>query len=298
MPKRNKEIERSTLAVEIAGGLGNQLFMLYGGLYFGKHLNREVRYNTLELSRMSRLHPGLNLQSLGLINKEETEVRTRAWLQRVSWKLKKYTKLKFSSFVFVAKEIGYVAPQSVPSETRFLRGYFQSWKYYEYLSEKPILNIDCIPSPSDWFRKMKKEVETAAPVVLHVRRGDYGLSENRFIGLLSTKYYERALSFLDPSKPIWVFSDSPELVENELQCIDRELVFIKPPKESDPVESLLLMSLASEIVISNSTFSWWAAFLSGKNARILAPSKWYELQPDPVDLIPDKWERIESSWLQ
>lgn len=288
---------------EIAGGLGNQLFMLYGGLYFGKHLNRKVRFNTYELTRVSRLHPGLNLQSLGLIDKEDTENHIFSWFQRVLWKLKKGQKFekgirKFGAFIFIAKEIGFVAPENVPPETKFLKGYFQSWKYYELLSEKPTLNLDCIPSPSDWFRKMKKEMEIAAPVIIHVRRGDYERAENRFIGLLSSEYYERALTFLDSTKPIWVFSDSPDLVQSELQYIDRDLVFINPPKESDPVESLLLMSWASEIVISNSTFSWWAAFLSEKNARILAPSKWYELQPDPVDLIPDNWERIQSSWLQ
>jgi hypothetical protein len=300
--KRTQEVNKPRLTVEIAGGLGNQLFMLYGGLYFSQYLDKELKYNTLDLGKISGSHPGLNIQGLGLLQTDEAENYLFAWLQKFLWKLRRFIQIdhigrNFLASTFVTPEIGFISPHSVPPETRFLRGYFQSWKYFELLPEKPILNHECIPSPSDWFKKMKEEIGTNAPTVIHVRRGDYGLAENRSIGLLSVEYYRHALSILDVSKPIWVFSDSPEIVETELQSVKRELIFIKPPQESDPVESLLLMSLASEIVISNSTFSWWAAYLSGASTRILAPAKWYESQPDPVDLIPCNWERIESRWM-
>jgi hypothetical protein len=143
---------------------------------------------------------------------------------------------------------------------------------------------------------MRIEIQRKKPAVVHVRRGDYGLEENQSIGLLSAKYYDHAISLLDQSKQIWIFSDSPDLVKTELKYQDRDIIFIRPPKDSDPVESLLLMSLAPEIVISNSTFSWWAAFLAGGNSRVFAPSKWYKSQLDPIDLIPGGWTRVESQW--
>lgn len=302
MPKQKQENEGTSLSVEIGGGLGNQLFMLYGGLYFSKHLGRKVKFNTLDLRRISSLHPGLNIQDLGLLGAQDSENQLFSWLQKNLLRLKKIigtnmtTRILLSS-VSAVEEIGFINPENISARTRFLKGYFQSWKYFELLDEKPILDDTCIPSPSSWFKEMSQEIVTKNPIAVHVRRGDYSLDENQSIGLLSIKYYKEAFSNLDKSKPIWVFSDSPDLVENEFKYLDFKLTFVKPPVESDPVESLLLMSLASDIVISNSTFSWWAAFLSRTNTRVIAPSKWYKSQSDPLDLIPSNWARIESSWM-
>lgn len=302
MPKQIQENEASSLSVEIGGGLGNQLFMLYGGLYFGKQLGRKVKFNTLDLRKIASLHPGLSIQDLGLFMAKDSENRLFSWLQKILMRFKKdmgislITK-KLLSSVYAVEETGYMDPQNISPRTRFLKGYFQSWKYFELLEEKPILDETCIPSPTSWFKEMSQEMVTQNPIAVHVRRGDYTFDKNSSIGLLSIKYYEEAFSALDTSKPIWVFSDSPDLVENEFKYLDFKLTFVKPPEESDPVESLLLMSSASEIVISNSTFSWWAAFLSRTNTRVIAPSKWYKFQSDPVDLIPSNWARIESSWM-
>jgi hypothetical protein len=76
------------------------------------------------------------------------------------------------------------------------------------------------------------------------------------------------------------------------------LKVLSPPPDSDPVESLLLMSSTTYIAISNSSFSWWAAKLSETDTLVFAPSKWYELRNDPIDLIPDSWIRITSDWME
>jgi hypothetical protein len=58
------------------------------------------------------------------------------------------------------------------------------------------------------------------------------------------------------------------------------------------------MSSSKHIAISNSTFSWWSAKLAGADTSIFAPSKWYELRDDPIDLIPDSWNRATSDWME
>ena len=54
---------------------------------------------------------------------------------------------------------------------------------------------------------------------------------------------------------------------------------------------MLLMSMCSHNVLSNSTFSWWGAWLGEtKDKTIVAPDKW--LKNVPNQIIPERWVRL------
>ena len=72
---------------------------------------------------------------------------------------------------------------------------------------------------------------------------------------------------------------------------------ISTPNDVSDAETLILMSLASRIVIANSTFSWWAARVNGSNKTVIAPEKWFRSLPDPEFLIPNNWIKLKSYWL-
>jgi hypothetical protein len=63
------------------------------------------------------------------------------------------------------------------------------------------------------------------------------------------------------------------------------------------LEEFKIISRSKRIVIGNSTFSWWGAYLAGSNANVVAPAKWFKHKQDPKDLIPPKWKTIQSSWI-
>jgi len=293
--------KKQSLTVEIAGGLGNQLFMFYAGLYFQEKYQREVTFDTSDLSRIQELHPGADIQTLGLLDEYLATTRSSASsykVDRVISGLKRFATGNSQSGTFSSEEIGYIDPDLIPFEVNRIRGYFQSWVYFASLSKKPILSLENLSNPSRWLLDKIERAQRENVLSLHVRRGDYALPKNRMNGILSMSYYKEALINAGDYDAIWVFTDSPNEVEDEFLQLGHPFKTIIPPKSSDPVESLLLMAATKKIVISNSTFSWWSAMLAGDAAAVYAPSKWYELREDPSKLIPDDWKRIPSEWVE
>jgi hypothetical protein len=107
-------------------------------------------------------------------------------------------------------------------------------------------------------------------------------------------------------------SQAIEKIENDLnekpffKIVTNEIAHAKQVLEETPlqefeildfpdinaVELLVEMSTFQTILISNSTFSWWAAFINTKATRIYFPSPWFRNSPDPIELTPDNWVAI------
>lgn len=178
----------------------------------------------------------------------------------------------------------------LPAENSFIiDGFFQSEKYF-LDSRNKILNLF---SPSKEIEKIIKdkyshllEKETIA---LHVRRGDY-LKFPDHHPVQNIEYYKNGISFIKEKKEIeniLVFSDDIEWCKKNLQF--ENFIFIE--NEKDYIE-LFLMSRCSNNIISNSSFSWWGAWLNNSAEKVVvAPKKWFEkkINHKTTDIIPENW---------
>jgi hypothetical protein len=61
-------------------------------------------------------------------------------------------------------------------------------------------------------------------------------------------------------------------------------------------EVLLAMAHGAGFVIANSSFSWWAATLSGSRS-VVAPYPWFKGIPEPSEMVNPNWTREDSVWL-
>jgi hypothetical protein len=148
---------------------------------------------------------------------------------------------------------------------------------------------------------MYKTAQIKRPTVIHVRRGDYTNQRARqLFGLLDTQYFLDAISLVRSKVPkpseIWIFSDSISEVRAELAPHIPDALFVETPKNVDAAEVLLLMAEAGSIVISNSTFGYWAGLISKSAQFVVAPTKWFKGQEDPEQLVPPEWDRVASRW--
>ena len=108
-------------------------------------------------------------------------------------------------------------------------------------------------------------------------------------------YIRKARSFFDNEYTFVTFSDDIEWCKNNIR-FEKNDVFVENKTE---IFDLYLMTLMDHNIISNSTFSWWGAYLN-KNLekKVISPRTWFRKKLKQIgydasnDLIPDKWRLI------
>ena len=58
-----------------------------------------------------------------------------------------------------------------------------------------------------------------------------------------------------------------------------------------------ILSNATNMIMSNSTFSWWAAYLGSNKSVIVAPSKWYNNNLFSSEIYLNDWVTVEPKWI-
>jgi hypothetical protein len=172
-----------------------------------------------------------------------------------------------------------------------LFGYFQSYKYFQNIDIKEYLTFNSLKRDS-----LIKEYNFKDTISIHVRRGDYQDLVHVYHQITDQYIYE-CLS-MSKNQNILVFSDDMDWCKKNLNLKEYNTTYIE--NKSD-IEDLIIMSECENNIISNSTFSWWAAYLNkNKNKKIFCPDKWYNTNNIDFsefiydDLIPNDWIKVKS----
>lgn len=153
-----------------------------------------------------------------------------------------------------------------------LRGYFQSEKYFD---EKHVRHIF----------KFKEPAQKHDACVIHLRRGDYLALTDYFVEL-PREYYYYAINILNPIRCI-VISDDIEFAKKFFNWDVFEFY------DHGEIECLKLMAAAPQVIMANSSFSWWGAWLS--HGEVVAPAQWFTGRAahfNTNDLIPERFKKI------
>ena len=145
------------------------------------------------------------------------------------------------------------------------------------------------------FGFINKNIDGSKRLIVHVRLGDYlRIPELNVVG---RNYFKGAIieafSVYEYDE-IWVFTNDIGKVKDYLDESNQAKYRFFDSDQFTSAETLEIMKIGDGYVLSNSTYSWWGAFLSHKDpVSILIPSKWYRSTPEPLDLIPKSWQRFE-----
>lgn len=153
------------------------------------------------------------------------------------------------------------------------RPYLQD-SYYVRIAEPTIRKAFRIRS-DEFITDMSRWLNVRECAAVHVRRGDYA-EEWRGHGMLERDWYLAHW----PADPVLVFSDDPEWCEENLP--GRVCHF-------DEIDDLALMSRCRELLISNSSFAWWGAWISGN--PVTYPDPWFTAA-QVGDMHWTGWKRV------
>ncbi len=291
---------KKSIVVRVQGGLGNQMFQYAAGRALAKRLNLDL---VLDLDWFIGREEDFLQYSLDNFNVCCLTRKKFTFVPRI---------IRRILFLVLDKFEGSLGLREVFKERYFnfnqsflkikspviLQGYWQSEKYFNDIRTLLIkefkLKQDLPPSS----RTMLEKIEQCDSICVHIRRGDYLSNKNAFAihGICPNYYYIQAVRSISKtlSNPkCFVFSDEPQWVRDNIDLgITSTIVDVN--KVDQPCFDMILMSTCKHFVISNSTFSWWAAWLSTyPRKRIVAPLKWFvSNERNTSDLIPLEWERI------
>lgn len=171
-----------------------------------------------------------------------------------------------------------------------LIGYFQSHRFVSS-SVREWMKTELKPYRSKKLSGIEAELEAKKMLVCHIRLGDY-LSESRF-GVVSPSKYANIVARAWETgdyESVAVFSNQPEKVSSFLPKGLDYVINVSSQPKLDLVAEFELMRKGTGYVLSNSTFGWWAAFLSTtENPPVIVPKPWFVALEDPVDLNLDSW---------
>jgi hypothetical protein len=275
------------ITIPLMGGLGNQLFQIAAGTYIEKIHGRTVLFSPFLLSSIySKSNTVRYFESQQLLSQKELD-RSRLF----SAKLQIHKWLK-TGYLLTEEESQGNSLIEIRQRTSLLMGYFQNFQIVELGKSETLNRFNHYEKLLGFDNSIVSD-----SIALHIRFGDYRTNQKtrEFHGLTSINYFTSAVSLLEDQNGfsnIMIFSDEPELASLQFKDVYRgPLPVLTHQSTTSPLNDLILMSKAKAIVMSNSSFSWWAAWLGTQtDAQVIAPVPWFATDSDTENKLLDaRW---------
>ncbi len=260
--------------IRLSGGLGNQLFQLAAALHLRSKTNLSISFYTEHLKDYKTPREFM----LKEILPEEFPLKFKKPSKLVQIILK-YRVNKVFPFLFKWSITTKNIQKFQKSSFYVLDDYFQDISILknetnivaEYINQAAFNN-------KKTFNIYSTNNQFSNAVAIHIRRGDYLNKEySKILVTQPDEYYNSTLNSFESNKyDIVAFTN--EKIEDLKEITNLPIKFSNEFKLND-VEEFLLMSMFSNLIIANSTYSFWASIAAQKNnkvkTKVIAPSKWY-----------------------
>ena len=278
---------RPLLTGELMGGLGNQLFQIATAYAYARKYDMELIFP--ENWNTAAERPPI-WRTYFYKSESPFQLMPREQFQHTNW-------YRISESGFAYRPLA-SPPKGFPFYKLF--GYFQSSLYFaEYADE--IRNL--FEPSSDVKKKARAALQelgitdTSGWIAAHVRRGDY-LNAADYHVVTTPAYFKGARDEIESTLGgkrgvVWITEDVDWVYKTCFREGDKVI-------HNDSITDFVTLSLFQHIIMSNSSFSWWAVWLnSGKhtNRQICCPSHWFGPRgpKDTETIYEEGWKRIDPA---
>lgn len=280
------------ITINVCGGLGNQMYMIFAGLSYSID-NKDN-----------------NVSMFFIESKRKHYIDT--FFYKISHLFKEKHYIKNVKIIKDSKDLGYF---HIPKyENISFNGYLQSYKFFEHNIDEILNIIDFDTLKKNTLKKYKNLFDSKCiNISLHFRYGDAKIKgKEHYHPIHDISYFINSISRIidilqNNNFKIIVFYEEEDLstIINNIDIIQKKHNIKIQKIDTDIVdwEQMILMSLCDHNIIANSTFSWWGAYLNTNKHKIVTyPEKWFgnkifekfnEKQID--DRFPSNWIRISEN---
>ena len=270
------------IVADLRGGLGNQLFIFAAAYAQAQRLGCRL---VIDASRYSNPDP---LHNYGLDFLEDLADETlRLPPRRRTPRAIRRRRVAPTQYVFEENSpVRYEPSIDTITPGTTLVGYFQSLHYFDGVADL-------------LFKRLSASVGKLAPITLHLRRGDYLKAKNaKVLGLATADYARRAITLLNAlgvGGSVAVFSDEQDLVAGELDGFPANLI-LPDQRGMSALASLQQLASGEHMIMSNSSFSWWAAWMMDRRTGgyVIAPRPWFADDTAASDLLLPNWITLDA----
>lgn len=268
--------------LQLSGRLGNQLFQwsyahnlaetfkekiyLFTDKYHAPIKNdEEIKYFT------ECTHVGYQ----GQVDNLGRELKALDWLNT---KNRKFSELLSKKLLWERTIDAYTAPKFPIGLWKF-SGFYQD--YQQVLTVDDIIHSEIKNITDSIFMRLKARNHFPDEFqFMHIRRGDL-MTNSQAYGVLDLSWY---LSNRNSDLPLLVSTDDMVSSEGLIQEIQPDLVL--NPKDFSALETLSIMANSKDLVMANSTLSWWGGYLVSKRAgKVYFPNPYYRNNTQVVEKL-------------
>lgn len=289
------------IEVRVTGGLGNQLFVYFAGLYLSSISGRELVLNMKEASKSHSLYDLRSFNELSGIRIIDSRLPRANYFKKAIDSLR--YRLPLVSTIF-DRLFGNYTDQSVtvnefyansPKRKVKFSGSFQDFSYIDRVQNLTLtLRTSTLQSAPH---------RNEGILAIHVRRGDF-LSQKSTHGCLAAQWYHKAISSLVANT---IGIDKLRIYSNDDEWVRKNLVQLCPEvsipieivgfdSEEDPAVSFMSFANCPYRICSNSTFSLLAARLFPGVSAVPYPYNRLGNFKDLEESSPKDWIRFPSIW--
>lgn len=190
---------------------------------------------------------------------------------------------------------GYYPLKKSKQKNQFIDGLYEDERFFSNIRNELLHELSTKASIRPENRELLQQITSSESVCVSFRRGDFLEKSNRSLrDICDMNYYKKAIAIMKekiPNVHFFFFSDDIEWVKEN--C-DFGVVSFYESGQDDIGEKMRLMSSCKHFIMSNSTFCWWAQYLSQNNDKIvISPDHWFNMDGYKHQLIGEDWILVE-----